>query len=182
MNENACGVSVIVPVYNGEKYIDDCLYSITNQTYSNLEILICDDNSSDKSFLKLKEWEQKDNRIVVLKNNTNLYAAATRNRCFKEAKGYYFLIQDIDDYSELNRVECLLDAITEEGVDFVSSPVSTFVDDINKPTGVIKYKVFPTKYGKDTASVIKDIDSLEASGGTNIYDSSIKALKILVSD
>lgn len=139
-------VSVIIACYNGEKYIDDCLYSITNQTYSNLEILICDDNSSDKSFLKLKEWEQKDNRIVVLKNNTNLYAAATRNRCFKKAKGYYFLIQDIDDYSELNRVECLLDAITEEGVDFVSSPVSTFVDDINKPTGVIKYKVFPTKY------------------------------------
>lgn len=139
-------VSVIIACYNGEEYIDNCLESITSQSYSNLEIIVCDDNSSDNSYLKLKEWEKKDNRVIVLRNGTNQYAAATRNRCFGVAKGSYYLIQDIDDYSEPNRVEYLLDVITKENIDFVSSTVSTFVDDINKPTGIIKYKDYPTKY------------------------------------
>lgn len=146
MVESDCLVSVIIACYNGEKYIDDCLYSVISQSYTNLEIIICDDNSSDNSFLKLKEWEEKDKRVVVLRNDRNLYAAATRNRCFGVAKGLYYVIQDIDDYSAPNRVERLLDAIIKEEVDFVSSSVSTFVDDINKPTGIIKYKAYPTKY------------------------------------
>lgn len=146
MSKSDSLVSVIIACYNGEKYIDDCLYSVTSQSYTNLEIIVCDDNSSDNSFLKLKEWEKKDKRVVVLRNDENLYAAATRNRCFGEANGLYYVIQDIDDYSAPNRVERLLDAIIKADVDFVSSPVSTFVDDINKPTGIIKYKAYPTKY------------------------------------
>lgn len=146
MMNNEDLISVIIACHNGVPYIDDCLNSIVNQTYSNLEIIICDDCSNDGSLEKLREWEKKDSRIKVVANSEVLYAAASRNKCFEKAKGSYYMIQDIDDYSEPNRVERLLDAITKENVDFVSSPVSTFVDDINKATGVIRYKEYPTKY------------------------------------
>lgn len=146
MKDNKDLVSVIIACHNGVPFIDYCLCSIVNQSFSNLEIIICDDSSNDGSLEKLREWEKKDCRIKVIANSEVLYAAASRNKCFEKAKGSYYMIQDIDDYSEPNRVECLLDAITKENIDFVSSPVSTFVDDINKTTGVIRYKEYPTKY------------------------------------
>lgn len=146
MMNNEDLISVIIACHNGEPYIDDCLDSIVSQTYPRLEIIICDDCSTDGSLVKLREWEKKDCRIKVIANSEVLYAAASRNKCFEVATGKYFMIQDIDDYSEPNRVECLVNAIEKETIDFVSSPVSTFDDDINTPTGIIKYKEYPTKY------------------------------------
>ncbi|MDE6626434.1 MAG: glycosyltransferase, partial [Lachnospiraceae bacterium] len=61
-------VSVIVPVYNVEAYLRECLESIINQTYEELEIICIDDCSTDGSFAVLKEYEQKDSRIVILEN------------------------------------------------------------------------------------------------------------------
>ena len=69
-------ISVIIPVYNAEKYIDKCLKSVINQSYKNLEIIIIDDKSNDKTFSICKGYENKDRRIKLLKNNARGVASA----------------------------------------------------------------------------------------------------------
>ena len=117
-------VSVIIPVYNAEKYIDECIESILNQTYSNIEVVVCDDCSSDGSWIRLKKYEN-DKRFTLLKNDTNLHQAATRNKCIAASKGDYILVQDADDISEPQRLATLLNAF-DSNVDFVGSDCYCF--------------------------------------------------------
>lgn len=119
-------ISVIIACYNGEKYIDACLEALLNQTYQNIEIIVCDDASKDHSLKMLEAWAEKDRRIKVLSNEKNLYAAATRNRCLQEAKGKYIAIQDVDDISDVRRIEVLVESMKASGVDFVSSAAGAF--------------------------------------------------------
>ena len=124
--ENQPLVSVIIACYNAEKYIDQCIKSLINQTYKNIEIVICDDCSTDNSFFLLSEWSKKDNRIILLKNERNSYAAATRNKCIENSHGEYLMIQDIDDLSRNDRVEKLVNALQEPEIDFVSTSMLPF--------------------------------------------------------
>lgn len=71
-------ISIIIPVYNSEKYLDTCLTSLVKQTYSNLEIILVDDGSTDKSGYLCDEWKSKDNRIRVI-HQTNQGVSAARN-------------------------------------------------------------------------------------------------------
>lgn len=99
-------ISLIVPVYNVEKYLDKCLETITNQTYSNMEIILIDDGSTDLSGKKCDEWEKKDSRVrVIHKKNGGLSSA--RNAGIDVAKGKYISFIDSDDYIELNMIEIL---------------------------------------------------------------------------
>ena len=140
-------VSIVVACYNGERYVDGCMRSLVCQTYQNIEILVCDDASTDKSLYFLRQWEKKDNRIKVLHNEKNLNIAATRNRCLKEAKGLFVAIQDIDDVSDSRRIELLVQSLKDSNVDFVSSSVGAFSkkwQDIDK---VFSYKkIIPSKW------------------------------------
>lgn len=139
-------VSVIIACYNAEKYIDRCLESLLNQTYENFEIVICDDCSTDHSYDLLLLWQKKDQRIKVIRNNINSYAAATRNECFKKAAGDYYMIQDIDDASTPNRIERLLCGFINNNVDFVSSSVKLFENNPDEIVGTMKMKKeYPTK-------------------------------------
>lgn len=139
-------VSVIIACHNAENYIDDCLESIVSQTYNNLEIIICDDASTDGSYEKLLFWKEKDSRIIILQNEENLFAAATRNKCIEASKGEYLLIHDIDDMSFPNRVEVLLEQLRKEDIDFVSCGVADF--NKNKED-IVSYRIpkkeYPTK-------------------------------------
>ena len=141
-------VSVIIACYNAAAYIDQCLESIVKQTYSNIEIIVCDDASTDDSLSILRKWESLDNRIKVIKNDTNLYAAATRNRCFEIAQGKYFLIQDVDDISYENRIESLISELEENSeISFISSSMEAFDDDPNQPFRIMSQKnKFPSKW------------------------------------
>ncbi len=105
-----CLVSVIVPVYNVEKYLNRCIESIVNQTYKNLEILLIDDGSPDNCPLICDEWAKKDKRIrVIHKENEGLGMA--RNTGIDNANGEYIFFFDSDDYVDLNTVEgCLKNA------------------------------------------------------------------------
>lgn len=140
-------VSVVIACYNGEKYIDKCLNSITNQSYQNIQILICDDASTDNSYSILKNWQSIDPRIILLRNSDNKHSAASRNSCIEISSGKYILIQDIDDYSSHNRIELLVQSLYLNKVDFVSS--SMFIIDENgtiKNNKILKHKKFPNKY------------------------------------
>lgn len=99
-------ISVIVPVYNVEKYLDECIESIIKQTYKKLEIILVDDGSKDKSGEKCDQWKSLDNRIKVIhKKNAGLGYA--RNSGIEVAEGQYILYIDSDDYIEKNMVEKL---------------------------------------------------------------------------
>lgn len=97
-------VSVIIPVYNTEKYLRECLDSVINQTLKEIEIICVDDGSTDNSLEILKEYAAKDNRITVL-NQENLYAGVARNAGMMVASGEYYHFLDSDDWVEDNIYE-----------------------------------------------------------------------------
>ena len=104
-------VSIIVPVYNAEKYIEKCLNSIIDQTYKNLEIIIINDGSKDSSLEICCGIKQSDRRIKVINNGKNHGSGFSRNRGITEAKGEYILFVDCDDTIEKNYVEEMLKAV-----------------------------------------------------------------------
>lgn len=101
-------VSVIIPAYNAERFVERAVRSIMTQTYENLEILICDDCSEDRTFDILKKLAADDKRIVLLKNERNLQIVATLNKMVGLAKGEYIARMDADDISLPERIEMQL--------------------------------------------------------------------------
>ncbi|MFQ6791905.1 glycosyltransferase family 2 protein [Thomasclavelia sp.] len=100
-------VSVIVPVYNVSKYLDRCINSIVNQIYSNIEIILVDDGSTDDSGTKCDIWKRRDERIKVIhKNNGGLSDA--RNHGILKASGNYICFVDSDDWIEPKYIQILL--------------------------------------------------------------------------
>ena len=96
--------SVIVPVYNVEKYINECLSSLINQTYKNIEIVVINDGSSDNSLSLIEEYSRIDDRIRVI-DQKNMGLGYTRNVGIDNAVGDYILFVDSDDYISLNTCE-----------------------------------------------------------------------------
>ena len=103
-------ISIIVPVYNVEKYLEQCIESIINQTYTNLEIILLNDGSKDSSGAICDRYAEKDSRILVVhKNNEGL--AQTRNLGIELAKGEYVMFVDSDDWVDNDICQTLMDAI-----------------------------------------------------------------------
>lgn len=97
-------VTVVIPVYNVEKYLDRCLKSIVSQTYTNLEILLIDDGSPDSCPEKCENWAKTDKRIrVIHKKNAGLGMA--RNTGIENATGNFICFVDSDDYIDVNTIE-----------------------------------------------------------------------------
>ncbi len=111
-------ISVIVPIYNVEKYIDICLRSIVCQTYENLEIILIDDGSNDGCEKKCEDWKNKDFRIKAIhKKNAGLGFA--RNTGIQNSHGKYVVFIDSDDYVEENMIEKLYSSLVENHADTV---------------------------------------------------------------
>ena len=109
-------ISVIVPVYKAEKYLDKCVQSIVNQTYKNLEIILVDDGSPDNCPEMCDEWAKKDSRIKVI-HKENSGAASARNAALDIALGDYIGFVDSDDYIEPNMLDELYDSMQSNGAD-----------------------------------------------------------------
>ena len=97
--KNNVAISIIVPVYNAEKYLDRCLNSIYSQTFSDYEIILVNDGSKDNSLSKCYEFAAKDERITVI-DKENGGAGSARNAGVKAAKGEYLAFPDVDDWFE----------------------------------------------------------------------------------
>lgn len=97
-------ISIIIPVYNSEKYIGKCLDSILNQTYKNIELICINDGSKDNSLSILREYEKKDDRIIVF-DQKNKGIAETRNRGIDYSSGDYLMFVDNDDYVDNYYIE-----------------------------------------------------------------------------
>lgn len=92
-------ISVVLPVYNAEKYISTAMSSILKQSFRNFEFIIIDDHSSDNSWEIIQQYARKDKRIIALRNNRNLKGCATLNKGLALAKGKYIARVDNDDWS-----------------------------------------------------------------------------------
>lgn len=111
-------VSVVVPIYNSEKYIQRCINSITNQTYTNIEIILIDDGSIDSTSYILEQSASRDNRIKVI-SKKNEGVANTRNLGIRLANGKYIMFIDNDDYIPEIYVQTYVEAIEKQNLDLV---------------------------------------------------------------
>lgn len=108
-------VSIIIPIYNTEAYLNACLESVTNQIYTNLEIICIDDGSTDHSVEILKEWIRRDSRIMVIQQE-HLGASASRNNGVAKATGDYISFVDSDDRVDESFIRTMLTAIGESDI------------------------------------------------------------------
>lgn len=112
-------ISIIVPVYNQEKYLSRCLDSILNQTYKNLEIVCVDDKSTDSTAEIIKRYADKDSRVVYYRN-TGKGVSSARNYGIEKAKGDYIGFVDSDDFIQPQMYEFMLRAIVENDCEMVA--------------------------------------------------------------
>ena len=111
-------VSVVIPVYNVEDFLGECLDSITNQTLTDIEIICVNDGSKDKSLDILNEYAAKDERITVIDQENGGHAVAT-NRGMQMARGEYLFLMDSDDILDLTALEKTYSLAEKKQVDFV---------------------------------------------------------------
>jgi len=113
-------VSVILPCFNAEKYIDEAVNSILEQSYKNIELILVDDGSSDNTYQKLIEYSKTDERINVFKNDKNKGLIFTLNKAIDLANGEFIARMDADDVSKIDRIEKLMNFLLDSSVDIVS--------------------------------------------------------------
>ena len=130
-------VSIIIPVYNCEKYISNCLDSIIGQTYNNLEIILVDDGSKDSSHLICKEYSKKDSRIVVL-HKENGGPSSARNFGLRYATGDYIAFIDSDDIVNNEYIKKLYELLIYEEADISSCGYETILPNGN----IVSYDSF----------------------------------------
>ncbi len=109
-------ISVIIPMYNSEKYIGRCLESVLNQTYQNFEIIIVNDGSTDSSLKVATEIQHKTDKISII-NQKNQGPSNARNRGLEQAKGNYICFVDSDDYIDTDYLELLRMALIDDDVE-----------------------------------------------------------------
>lgn len=123
-------ISVIVPVYNVEKYLDRCVQSIVDQTYKNLEIILVDDGSTDNSASICDNWAEKDNRIKVI-HQPNMGGGAARNAALDIAEGEYITFVDSDDYISSDMYGYLYNLMSDD-IDIAECSYISVQDDFEK--------------------------------------------------
>ena len=147
-------VSVIVPVYNGEKYIKRCIDSILNQTFKNLECIVVNDGSTDNTLKILKKY--KDTRLKVINKNKS-GVSASRNIAIDKANGEYIDFVDCDDWLSPEAITLKYNAMINHNVDMVVSDFYRVVDDRLscksqfKKEAVVSRKVYATKMSEKPA-------------------------------
>lgn len=123
-------VSIIIPNYNNERFIKECIESVINQTYQNIEIIVVDDESTDGSIRIINELQKEYNILLFQQKHSN--AAIARNYGIKNAKGKFLLFLDSDDVLYENAIEVLVTTITKNDSDLAIGD-----DDIIDSNGVI---------------------------------------------
>lgn len=144
-------ISILVPCYNVEAYLRQCMDSIIRQTYTNLEIICLDDGSTDRTPEILKEYEKKDSRTRVISKPNSGYGA-TMNIGLKAASGKYIGIVESDDYIEPKMYEILCDAAEKDNLDIVRCRF------IERNVIKSKDKVNTFSYVKDNGRVFRPTD------------------------
>lgn len=123
-------MSLIIPVYNTEKYLRRCLDSAVSQTYKNMEIICIDDGSSDGSEKIVDEFAEKDKRVVAI-HQQNMGESGARNVGLRASTGEYIAFMDCDDWIEQNMYEILVETLEKENVDMVAASWYREIDGVS---------------------------------------------------
>ena len=134
-------ITVIVPVYNVENYLNKCLDSLINQTYKNLEIIVINDGSTDNSGKICQEYAQKDNRIIYIEKENGGQSEA-RNMGLDRMTGSYVTFVDSDDWVELDYVEVLYNKLIEYQADIAVGNYYSY----NEQEGIFYFHIFGNSY------------------------------------
>lgn len=165
LSEISCGlVSIIMPAYNSEKYIEEAINSVINQTYKNWELIIVDDNSIDDTRMIVKRIAEKDVRINYIKLNINSGAAVARNTAINNSHGKYIAFLDSDDRWYPKKLERQLSFMVQNNYAFTC----TMYDKINKKSERIQ-KVVPVYPKLGYKGILKH----NLGNSTVIYNSEI---------
>lgn len=125
-------ITVVVPVYNVENYLRQCLDSVLNQTYQHLEILLIDDCSTDGSLQICREYEAKDGRVRVIASPQNLGVSHSRNIALSNAKGSYISFIDSDDWIDEDYVKVMYEQLVLNDADISMVDYCRYSDDDGK--------------------------------------------------
>ena len=113
-------ITVVIPCYNGYKYMDKCLSALENQTFRDFQVIVIDDCSTDDSFQSLLNYQQRSNLdMIVVRNDKNLHAALTRSEGVKKANSEWICFCDCDDWYEIDFLEKMLDKAKATNSDVV---------------------------------------------------------------
>lgn len=128
MEKNNPKVSILMGVYNCENTVSEAIDSIINQTYTNWELIICDDHSNDNTYKIVKEYEKKyHKKIKLIRNNSNLTLGPTLNKCLKLATGKYIARHDGDDLYQQDKLENQVDFLEKNhDIDLVGTGMRMF--------------------------------------------------------
>ena len=113
-------ISIVIPVYNAEKYISECAESLINQTHKNIEIIFVDDCSTDSSCEVIKKYTEQDSRVKLYSTGTNGGPGKARNVGLENAHGKYIMFCDNDDTYKPNMCEKMLKTMIKKDVDLVT--------------------------------------------------------------
>lgn len=150
MNETGSLISIIVPVYNVEKYLRKCLESITNQTYKNIEIICIDDGSPDNSIDILNEFAEKDKRIKIIKQE-NQGLSGARNTGIRNSTGKYIMFVDSDDWLKNDFCQFAYENFLKYEADILVLPMCS----ISEEGKILK------EFNKNRVHVLNDSEAME---------------------
>ena len=136
-------VSVLMSVYNGAPTLEKAAASVLAQTYRNLELILCDDASTDDTWRIMQRIAAQDARVTVFQNKTNRGLGASLNGCLLRAGGEYIARQDADDVSDFDRIERTTDFLLSSGAPYAACGVRVFDDG-----GVWSTRQYPQKITK----------------------------------
>lgn len=125
-------ISVIIPVFNSARYLDECITSVLMQNYQDYEIICVDDKSTDDSLSILRGYAKTDNRIKILTNNTNRGPGYSRNKALTVAQGKFIFFLDSDDWIDSNAFEILVKIAEKDNLDLLMFKYITYKEKTQK--------------------------------------------------
>lgn len=158
-NENPF-FSIIMPVYNAEKYVEQSIKSVLNQTFTNFELIIIDDCSKDNSYRICEQFKNEKN-IILIKNYRNLGVADTRNLGLKLAKGFYITFLDADDYIDENLLEYIFEILKNKNIDYLKYSVFEEYFDFNNKLKYVRFSQCTDNYCNTQKNIILESIKLE---------------------
>lgn len=145
-------VSIGIPVYNVERYIEKCIFSVLNQTYTNIEVLAVDDCGTDQSMQIVAEIQKEQptgSRIRIIRQSQNGGSGEARNTAIREAKGKYLYFLDSDDYIESNTIELMVEQAEKYQTDVVIASLKKVVLGTDEELPTLQYSSYELIKGKD---------------------------------
>ena len=124
-------IDILMATYNGERYLKEQIESILNQTYSNIRLLICDDLSTDNTYNILKEYEKKDKRVKVTRNENNLGVTKNFEKLLSMVESKYYMFSDQDDVWNSDKVELSYRKLKKENADLVFTDLTVVDENLN---------------------------------------------------